>query len=64
MLVAMVFRTIPMLSVSCSRKERCVSLKWPKEASSSTAFTSFSNSTGRTMMFSGAASPRPELMRT
>ena len=32
------------------------------DASSITALTSPSNSTGRTMMLSGGASPRPEVM--
>ena len=38
---------------------RWISLNSPKVASSITAFTSPSNSTGRTMMLSGGASPRP-----
>ena len=56
--------TTPTLSVSWSRNDRCMSLKRLKEASSMTALTSPSNSTGRTTMFSGVAAPRPELMWT
>ena len=41
-----------------------VSLNRLKEASSMTAFTSPSNSAGSTMMLSGGASPRPELICT
>ena len=39
-----------------------MALKAWNEASSMTAFTSPSKSTGSTMMFSGVASPRPELI--
>ncbi len=62
MLASMVLSTMPMLSVSWSRKVRCVSLKRLNEASSMTALTSPSKSTGSTTMLSGVASPRPEPM--
>jgi hypothetical protein len=64
MLAAMVDSTMPMDSISWSRKACWVSLNSPKVASSITAFSSPSNRAGRTMMFCGAASPRPELILT
>ncbi len=57
-----VLSTIPMLSVSCSRKVRWVGLKPSNEASSITALTSPSNSTGSTTMLNGTDWPRPEAM--
>ncbi len=62
MLAPIMFSTTPMDSVSWSRKIWWMALKGLKEASSITPFTSPSNSTGRTMMLSGGASPRPELI--
>ena len=58
--VSMVFSTIPILSVSCTRKSRCVWLNASNDASSITAFISFSNNTGRIMRLRGVASPSPE----
>ena len=62
MLAAIVFNTMPIDSVSWSRKDWWVSLKRLNEASSITALTSCSKSTGSTMMLRGAASPRAEPM--
>ncbi len=59
-----VFRTIPMLSTSWSRKSRWTEVKRLNEASSISAMTLPSKRTGTTTMLSGAASPRPERMRT
>ena len=42
---------MPMLAVSCSRNVICSLVNLLTEASSITAFTWFSNSTGSTMMF-------------
>ena len=55
---------MPTLSVIESRNAWWVTLNGEKEASSTTARSDPSNRTGRTMMFSGAASPSPELIRT
>ncbi len=60
MLAAMVLSTMPMDSISWSRKLWWVSENSPKVASSITAFTSPSNRAGSTMMLSGADSPRPD----
>ena len=62
MFAAMVLSTMPIDSVSWSRNDWCVSEKRLNEASSITALTSCSNSTGRTMMLSGGASPSAEPM--
>ncbi len=62
MVASMVLRTMPMLSVSCSRKPRCVALKRSKEASSMTALVWPSKTTGSTTMLRGAPAPRPELI--
>ncbi len=62
MLALIMLSTTPMLSMSWSRKSWWIVLKWRNEASSMTALTSPSKSTGRTMIFSGVASPRPELI--
>ena len=59
-----VFSTRPMLSVSWSSSDWWVALNGAKEASSMTARTEPSNRIGRTMMFRGVASPRPELIWT
>ena len=64
MLAAMVLSTTPMLSVSCFKKSRCTSLKRRKEASSMTALTPPSKSTGSTTMLGAAASPSAEPTRT
>ncbi len=60
MFAAIVLSTIPIDSISWSRKDWWVSENSPKVASSITALTSPSNSAGSTMMLSGGASPRPE----
>ena len=62
MLAAIVLSTMPIDSVSWSRNDWWVSEKRLNEASSITAFTSCSNSTGSTMMLSGGASPSAEPM--
>jgi hypothetical protein len=59
-----VLSTRPMLSVSCSSSDWCAGLKASKDASSITARTDPSNRIGSTMMFSGVAAPRPELICT
>ena len=61
---SIVLMTRPMLTVSWSRKDWWVTLKRLNEASSTTARTAPSNRIGSTMMFSGADSPRPELIVT
>ena len=53
-----------MLSVSMSRNAWWVSVNGEKEASSNTARTEPSNSTGTTITFNGVAEPSPELLRT
>ncbi len=50
---SMLFSTMPMLSVSCSRNAICKVVNAVTEASSMTALTSFSNRTGSTTMFCG-----------
>src|SRR5439155_632123 len=50
------------VSVSCSRNVRWPALKRWNDASSMTAITWSSNRTGRTMMLTGAASPRPDVI--
>ena len=62
MFAAIVLSTMPMLSLSWSRKVRWMSLYRLNEASSMTALTSPSNSTGSTTMLWGLLSPRPELI--
>ncbi len=62
MVASIEFSTMPIEAVSCSRKAVCSSVKWPSEASSITALTWPSNSTGSTMMLLGVASNRPELI--
>ena len=57
---AIVFKVTPIDSVSCSKKRRWVSLKCRVEASSITAFTSPSKSTGSTMSATGRIDPIPE----
>ena len=49
----MLLSTMPTLAVSCSRKVICSLVKAETEASSITAFTWLSNSTGITMTFCG-----------
>jgi len=61
-LASIVFKTIPILSVSWLRKSRWVSLKVSKEASSITALISFSKSTGRMIRLTGLDLPSPELI--
>jgi hypothetical protein len=60
MLASMVLITIPIDSISWSKKAKCVSLNVWNEASSITAFTSVSNNTGSTIMFNGVPSPSPD----
>ena len=57
-----VLSTMPMLSVSWSRKVWWISEKRLYDASSMTALTWPSKITGSTMMLSGGASPSPELI--
>ena len=64
MFASMVFRTIPIDSVSWSRKSWWMVEKRSKLASSMTACTCPSKRTGRTMMLIGADSPRAELIFT
>ncbi len=51
---------MPIVSTTSRRNARCVGLKRSNDASSRTAFTSPSKTTGRTMTLCGTASPRPE----
>ena len=62
MVVSMVLSTIPILEVSCSRNAVCNGVKSRSEASSITAFTLSSKSTGSTMTLRGTASNSPELI--
>ena len=64
MFASIVLSTMPMLSVSWSRKVRWMGLNSWNEASSMTALTSPSKSTGNATMLSGAASPSPEAILT
>ena len=64
MFAAMVCSTTPIDSVSWSRKVWWISLNLENEASSITAFTWPSNSTGRMMMLAGTPAPSAEPMRT
>ena len=52
---SMLLSTMPMLAVSCSRKARWELVKELTDASSITALTRSSNSTGSTMIFCGVA---------
>ena len=63
MLDSIVLNTMPMLCVSWSRNERCISLNFLNEASSITALTSSSNITGSMMMLRGAVEPSTEPTR-
>ena len=60
MFAPIVDSTMPMDSISWSRKLWWVSENSPNVANSITALTSPSNRAGRTMMLSGGAEPRPE----
>ena len=55
---------MPIESVSCSRKVICEVVKAVMEASSITALTWFSNSTGSTTMFCGTTLNRAEPIGT
>ena len=55
-----VFTTTPSVSDSCSRNVRCASENGMNDAISITAITWSSKRTGRTMMLTGSASPRPD----
>ena len=59
MFASIVLSTIAIVSVSWSSRVRWMSVKRWNEASSMTALTWPSKSTGRTTMFSGGASPEP-----
>ena len=63
MLAMIVFSTIPTVSMSWSRNVWFTSLKGRKDASSITARTCSSKSTGRTMTLTGVLSPSPDVMR-
>jgi hypothetical protein len=56
------FRTTPIDSASWSRNDWWIALNGRKLASSTTPFTSPSKRIGRTMMFRGGASPRPDVI--
>ena len=60
----MVLSTMPIVSIRSSRNAWWVGLKLSKEASSSTAMTWRSKTTGSTIRLSGAAAPRPEAIST
>ena len=60
MVASMLLSTMPMLAVSCSRNARCEAVKALREASSITALTRSSNSTGSTITLRGTASNSPE----
>ncbi len=62
MVASIEFSTMPIDAVSCSRKAICSSVKWLKEASSITALTCPSNSTGSTTRLLGVAVNRPEVI--
>ena len=62
MFAMIVFSTTPIDSLSCSRNARCTSVKRLNDASSITAITWSSNRTGRTITFTGAASPSPDVI--
>ena len=64
MLAAIVFTTMPMDSVNWSKNTWWMSENFENDASSMTAFTCPSKSTGSTMMLMGCASPRPDEIRT
>ena len=64
MVASILFRTIPMLEVSCSRNARWEAVKKLSDASSMTALTRSSKSTGKTMTLRGFASKRPERIGT
>ena len=61
---SMLFSTMPMLAVSCSRNDECRSVKAPSEASSITALTWPSKSTGSTMTLCGCVRNRPDRIGT
>ena len=62
MVASIEFSTMPIEAVSCSRKAICSSVKSLSEASSITALTWPSNSTGSTMMLLGGAVNRPDVI--
>ena len=64
LLAMIVESTTPIVSASWSRNARLTSANGFSEASSITASTCSSNRIGRTMMFTGSASPRPEVTLT
>ena len=61
---SMLLSTMPMLAVSCSRNARCEAVKVLSEASSITAFTRSSKSTGSTITLRGTAWNKPERIGT
>jgi hypothetical protein len=60
MFASIVFKTMPIDSISCSRNTSWVGLKRSNEASSSTALIWPSKSTGSTRTFCAVAWPSPE----
>ena len=64
MVASILFSTMPMLAVSCSRNARWDMVNALKEASSMTALTRSSNKIGRTIMFRGTAWNKPERIGT
>ena len=62
MLAPIMLSTTPIDCMSWSRNSWWMALKGWNDASSITALTWPSNSTGSTMMLSGGASPSPELI--
>ena len=63
-LAMIAFRTTPSVSPSCSRNAWLTSENARSEASSTTASTWSSNRIGMTTMFTGVASPSPEVTLT
>ena len=64
MVASIEFSTMPIEVVSCSRNESCRSVNGVSAASSITAFTWPSNSTGSTTAFFGCDRKRPERIGT
>jgi hypothetical protein len=62
MVASIELSTMPIDAVSCSRKAVCSSVNSLSEASSITALTWPSNSTGSTTMFLGGALNRPDVI--
>ncbi len=60
----MVLTSTPMVSFNRSSRSRCTGVNKLTDASSITASTSPSNSTGTMATFVGEVAPSPELIRT